>query len=147
MLFSSELVGSVTQPPQFCVVEEPAGLAELYVESYWRGENSASAVSQHVPVALEKLLGVVAALEMVSVPAFVVKLPLTAVIVVFAGMPLPTMTLPTVGVVVKETLETVVLPAAVVAPRLVKVKTSPVAAPVALAESVSVFADVLTEVT
>jgi hypothetical protein len=29
LLFSSELVGSVTQPPQLVVVEEPAGLAVL----------------------------------------------------------------------------------------------------------------------
>jgi hypothetical protein len=31
--FSPELVGSITQPPQFVVVEEPAGLAVLYAES------------------------------------------------------------------------------------------------------------------
>jgi hypothetical protein len=57
-----------------------------------------------VPDAPEKLLGVVAALEIVSVPEFVEKLPLTAVIVVFAGMPLPMITCPTVGAVEKETL-------------------------------------------
>jgi hypothetical protein len=33
LLFSPELVGSTTQPPQFWVVEDPAGLAVLYVES------------------------------------------------------------------------------------------------------------------
>ena len=55
-------------------------------------------------VALEKLLGVVAFWEIVSEPVPAVNcaaVPVTAVIVVFAGMPLPTMICPTVGTVEK----------------------------------------------
>ena len=33
LTISSELVGSITQPPQFVVVEDPVGLAVLNVES------------------------------------------------------------------------------------------------------------------
>ncbi len=64
-------------------------------------------------VELEKLLGVVALWEIVSVPVpavYCAAVPVTAVIVVFAGMPLPTMICPTVGTVEKEALETVVDP-------------------------------------
>ena len=109
-----------------------------------------SVVLQHVPIALEKLLGVVAAWEIVSAPvpaANCAAEPVTAVIVVFAGMPLPIMICPTLGTVEKETWETVVDPVVVVAPRLVKVNVSEVTVPVALAERVNVFDEVLTEVT
>lgn len=67
-------------------------------------------------------------------------------IVVFAGMPLPIIICPTLGGVKKEALETVLDPVVVVAPRLAKVNVSAVAVPVALAERVSVFDEVLTEV-
>jgi hypothetical protein len=60
-----------------------------------------------------------------------------AVIVVFAGMPLPTITCPTVGGVEKETLLTVADPVVVVAPRLVSVTISLVLFDVALADIVS----------
>jgi hypothetical protein len=59
-----------------------------------------------------------------------------AVIVVFAGMPLPTITCPTVGAVEKETLETVVDPDVVVAPKLVSVTMSPAFVDVTAAEIV-----------
>ena len=65
--------------------------------------------------------------EIVSVPVPAVNcaaVPVTAVIVVFAGMPLPMMICPTLGTVEKETLETVVDPVVVVAPRLVSVTMS-----------------------
>ena len=61
----------------------------------------------HGAVALEKLLGVVAAWDIVSVPvpaANCADVPVTAVIVVFAGMPLPMMICPTLGTVEKEAL-------------------------------------------
>jgi hypothetical protein len=64
------------------------------------------------------------------------EVPVTAVIVVLAGMPLPTITLPTLGTVAKEAFETVVLPVVVVAPRLVKVRTSPAFVDVAAADNV-----------
>ena len=103
--------------------------------------NATNVVLQHVPVALEKLLGVVAFWEIVSVPVPAVNcaaVPVTAVIVVFAGMPLPMMTCPTLGTVgVKETLETVVLPVVVVTPRFVNVTMSAVFVAVALADIVS----------
>ena len=51
-------------------------------------------------------------------------------------MPLPTIICPTVGAVEKETLETVVDPLVVVAPRLVNVRISPVFVAVAAAEIV-----------
>ena len=112
--------------------------------------NATSVVLQQVPVALEKLLGVVAFCEIVSEPvppANCAAVPVTAVIVVFAGMPLPMMICPTVGTVEKETFETVVDPVAVVAPRLVSVTMSAVFDDVALADIVSWNDDVLTEVT
>lgn len=93
-----------------------------------------------MPVALEKLLGVVAFWEIVSEPVPAVNcaaVPVTVVIVVFAGMPLPMMTCPTVGTVENETLETVDEPVAVVAPRFVSVTISEVFVDVALADSVS----------
>ena len=102
--------------------------------------NAVSVVLQHVPVALEKLVGAVAFWEIVSVPVPAVNcaaVPVTAVIVVFAGMPLPTITCPTVGGVVKETFATVLLPVVVVAPRLVSVTMSAVFVDVALADIVS----------
>jgi len=82
------------------------------------GENATSVVLKqglvpvlggHGAVALEKLLGVVAALgEMVSVPVPAANcaavLPFRLVIVVFAGMPLPMMICPTLGGVAKEAL-------------------------------------------
>ena len=97
-------------------------------------------VLQHVPVALEKLLGVVAFWEIVSEPvpaAYCAAVLGAAVIVVFAGMPLPMMICPTVGGVEKETLETVGDPVVVVAPRLVSVTISAVFVDVALADIVS----------
>ena len=103
-----------------------------------------------MPVALEKLLGVVAFCEIVSVPvpaANCAAVPVTAVIVVFAGMPLPIMICPTLGTVEKETLETVADPVVVEAPRLVSVTMSAVFDDVALADIVSWNDDVLTEVT
>ena len=71
------------------------------------GANATTVVLQHVPVALENLLGLVAFWEIVSVPCRgELRLPpVTAVIVVFAGMPLPTTICPTLGTVEKETLE------------------------------------------
>lgn len=60
-----------------------------------------------------------------------------AVIVVFAGMPLPIMICPTLGGVVKETFAIVLLPVVVVAPRLVSVTISLVLFDVALADIVS----------
>jgi len=94
-----------------------------------------------VPVALEKLVGVVAFWEIVSVPVPFWNcdvVPVTAVIVVFAGMPLPIMICPTLGIVEKETLETVVglVLALVVAPRLVNVMISPAFVDVTAAEMV-----------
>ena len=102
--------------------------------------NATNVVLQHVPVALEKLLGIVALWEIVSVPVPAVNcaaVPVTVLIVVFAGMPLPTMICPTLGTVEKETLETVVDPVVVVAPRLVSVTISLVLLDVALADIVS----------
>jgi hypothetical protein len=69
------------------------------------------------------------------------------VIVVFAGMPLPMMICPALGTVENETLETVVDPVVVVAPRLVSVKISEVFVDVALADIVSCCVELLTEVT
>jgi hypothetical protein len=60
-----------------------------------------------------------------------------AVIVVFAGMPLPMMICPTLGGVEKETFETVLLPVVVVAPRFVRVTISEVFVDAALADIVS----------
>jgi hypothetical protein len=97
-------------------------------------------VLQHVPVELEKALGVTAAWEIVSVPvpaANCAAVPVTAVIVVFTGMPLPIMICPVLGIVENETFETVVDPVVVVAPRLVKVTMSEVLVDVALADIVS----------
>ena len=102
--------------------------------------NATNVVLQQVPVALEKLLGVVAFWEIVNVPVPAVNcaaVPVTAVIVVFAGMPLPMMTCPTVGTVENETLETVDDPVVVVAPRFVSVTISEVFVDVALADIVS----------
>jgi hypothetical protein len=113
------------------------------------GANAVTVVLQQVPVALEKLLGVVAFAEIVSepVPAAYCAVLGAAVIVVFAGMPLPTTTCPTVGGVVKETLEIVADPVVVVAPRLVSVTMSEVFVDVALADIVSWNVEVLIEVT
>jgi hypothetical protein len=114
------------------------------------GANATSVVLQHVPVALEKLLGVVAACEIVSAPvpaANCAAVPVTAVIVVFAGMPLPTMTCPVLGGVEKETFETVVDPVVVVAPRLVNVMMAEVFVDVALADIVSCCVAVLIDLT
>ena len=102
--------------------------------------NATSVVLQHVPVALEKLLGVVALAEIVRVPvpaAYCAAVLGAAVIVVFAGMPLPMIICPTLGGVAKETFETVVAPVVVVAPRLVSVTMSEVFVDVALADIVS----------
>jgi hypothetical protein len=99
---------------------------------------------QHVPVALENVLGVVAFWEIVSDPVSAAKsadVPVTAVIVVFAGMPLPTMICPILGGVVKETFETVVNPVVVVAPKFVSVMMSAVFDEVALADIVSCFGE------
>ena len=93
-----------------------------------------------MPVALEKLLGVVAFAEIVSEPvpaAYCAAVLGAAVIFVFAGMPLPMMICPTLGGVVKETFEIVLLPVVVVAPRLVSVTMSAVFVEVALADIVS----------
>jgi hypothetical protein len=114
------------------------------------GANAISVVLQHVPVAVEKLLGVVAACEIVSVPvpaANCAVVPVTAVIVVFAGMPLPMMTCPVLGGVEKETLETVVDPVVVVAPRFVNVMMSEVFDEVAFADIVSWNVEVLIDLT
>ena len=102
--------------------------------------NADRVVLQQVPVALEKLLGVVAFWEIVSEPvpaAYCAAVLGAAVIVVFAGMPLPTITCPTVGGVVKETPVIELLPVVVVAPRLVSVTMSAVFVDVALADIVS----------
>jgi ABC-type polysaccharide transport system permease subunit len=103
------------------------------------GANATSVVLQHVPVALENWLGVVAFWEIVSEPvpaAYWAAVLDAAVIVVFAGMPLPMMICPALGGVVKETFVTVLLPVVVVAPRLVSVTISAVFVDVALAEIV-----------
>ena len=102
--------------------------------------NATSVVLQHVPVALEKLLGVVAFWEIVNVPVPAVNcaaVPVTAVIVVLAGMPLPTITCPVVASVEKETLETVGDPLVVVARRLVNVRISLVFVDVAAADNLN----------
>jgi hypothetical protein len=101
-------------------------------------------VLQHVPVALEKLLGVVALWEIVSEPvpaAYCAAVLGAAVMVVFAGMPLPMMICPTLGGVVKETFEIVLLPVVVVTPRFVSVTMSAVFVDVAFADIVSCFGD------
>jgi hypothetical protein len=103
------------------------------------GANATSVVLQHVPVALEKLLGVVAFWEIVREPvpaAYCAAVLDAAVIVVFAGMPLPMITCPTLGTVEKETLETVADPVVVVAPLLVSVMMSEAFVDVALADIV-----------
>jgi hypothetical protein len=92
----------------------------------------------------------VAFCDIVSVPVPAVNcaaVPVTAVIVVFAGMPLPTRICPTLGSVEKETFEIVLLPVVVVAPRLVSVTMSEVFVDVALADIVSCCVAVLIEVT
>lgn len=104
------------------------------------GANATSVVLKLVAVELEKLLGFVAFCEIVRVPVPAVNcaaVPVTAVIVVFTGMPLPMMICPTLGTVEKETFETVADPVVVVAPRLVSVTMSLLFVNVALAFIVS----------